>query len=336
MLTLNPLISVIIVNYNGAGVLRQCLRSVYRQTYRPIEVIVVDNNSSDESVQIVEQEFTEARLVQSRRNLGFAEGNNRGVDESKGEYILLLNNDTEVEDNWIEGLLQMMQDNRVAVVTSRVITDGVPEKFYEQNGTINYLGYNIMRHFPDLSEIFFAGGASLMFRKSVVGLPFLDEFFLYHEDVYLSWRMKLKGYSVKMAQSSVVRHRGSVTTKQQKNELVTFYQERNRILNTLLFFETTTLMVLMPYMVVDAMAKLFLSLVGGRKSFTGIVRAYLWPVVNMRWVGAERARVQGERLVPDSEILRCMSFKVIDSDRSFARILNAASHRYARITGLAR
>lgn len=336
MFTLNPLISVIIVNYNGAGVLRQCLRSVYRQTYRPIEVIVVDNNSSDESVPIVEQEFMDVQLVQSPRNLGFAEGNNRGVEETKGEYVLLLNNDTEVENNWIEGLLQMMEDSRVAVVTSRVITDGVPDKFYELNGTLNYLGYNIMRHFPDLSEIFFAGGASLMFRKSLVGVPFPDEFFLYHEDVYLSWRMRLKGYSVKMAQTSIVRHRGSVTTKQQRNELVTFYQERNRLLNALLFYEPTTLFVLTPYMVGDAIAKLFLSIVGGRKSIMGIVRAYLWPAVNMRWVSAERARVQAERHVPDSEILRCMSFKVIDSDRSLARIVNAVSYQYARLTGLAR
>lgn len=262
--TVHPTVSIVIVHYNGEALLDACLASVEAQPYRPLEVILVDNGSSDGSVAMAGRKYPDVRVIAAGKNLGFAEGNNRGVAAATGEYVVLLNNDTEVTAEWIPGLLEFLQDPLVALVTSKVVTDNVPDRFYTMNGSLNPLGYNIMRVFTDLSRIFFAGGASLMFRRSEIPQPFLPEYFLYHEDVFLSWRMRLRGRDVRMAQRSVVHHRGSATTRTQASSFVTFYQERNKLLNPLLLFSADTLIRLAPLMIAESMAKLLVGLLTGR------------------------------------------------------------------------
>jgi len=329
------LVSVIIVNFNGAAVIAQCLRSVYDQPYRPMEVIVVDNASSDGSAAMVADAYPDVRLLINSSNLGFATGNNQGVKAAKGEYVVLLNNDTVVGRQWLMPLVDMLDRPGVAAVTSRVVTENVPAALYERNGTINYLGYNIMREFSDLSEVFFAGGASLMFRREDVGIPFLDEYFLYHEDVFLSWKLRLLGKKVAMAQESVVHHRGSVSTRRQPPRVVTFFQERNRLLNALLFYETRTLLLLLPYVLADGVAKVVLALVSGRKSLVGILRGYGWMLRHAGWIRHTRTALQNSRRVADHEVMKMMSCRVADSHSGPANALNRISRGYARIVGLA-
>jgi hypothetical protein len=330
-----PLVSVVIVNWNGGALLEACLRSVFAQPYRPMEVILVDNGSTDGSAAAAAALRPEIRLLPLGTNAGFAEGCNRGTAAACGEYVVLLNNDTEVEEGWIPGLLEHATDPAVGAVTSRVVTDGHPASWYEMNGSVNYLGYNIMRVFSDLSMVFFGGGASLMFHRERTGTPFPAEYFLYHEDVHLSWRLRLAGREIRLAQNSGVRHRGSAGTQRQPGRLVTFYQERNRLLNTLVFFGPWTLMRLLPYLVADALAKTLLAVAAGRKSLRGILEAYLWIGSHAGWLRRERARMQALRRVPDREVLALMSSRIVDSDSGAARVVNALSAAYARLTGLA-
>jgi len=329
-----PLVSIVIVNFNGAQVLRDCLTSVYAQSYRPIEVIVVDNASVDGSVEIVRSEFPDARLVINSKNEGFAGGSNRGVSVATGEYIALLNNDAVVDKSWLATLFGTLQGSTACILASKVITDGVPYAFYEMNGTLNYLGYNIPRKFSDLSKIFYASGASLLYRRLGNEYPFLDEFFLYHEDVFFCWRHRLRGGSVSMLQESVVHHRGSVSTKRQSTSFITFYQERNRLLNCLLLYERTTLVALLPYIVLDMLGKILLSVLGRRKSLKGIMRGYVWIAAHIAWLREERGKIQAERTVPDKEIMRLMTADVVGSNSSLAGFVNQLSRTYARIAGL--
>lgn len=328
------LVSVVIVHYNGAALLEACLASIQRQEDRPLEVIVVDNGSTDDSLPLVRSRYPDVRVLEQRRNLGFAEGNNAGVKAARGKYVVLLNNDTEVTPGWIGGLIGQLADPNVAVVTSRVVTDGVPEKFYAMNGSLNPLGYNMMRVFTDLSQVFFAGGASLMFRREEIPQPFLPEYFLYHEDVYLSWRMRLMGRSVRMAQSSVVYHRGSQTTRKHASGIVTFYQERNKLLNALLFYQTSTLVRLLPLFCADAAAKLAASLIVRRKSFRGIMKAYGWCLTHLSWITTQRREHQKGRAVPDTSILASMSSRLLEGDGVAARLINASARGFLRMVGL--
>jgi GT2 family glycosyltransferase len=331
---MNEPVSIIILNYNGASVIADCLKSVLAQPYRPIEVLVVDNASTDGSEEIARSFGPDVTVVRLDKNLGYAGGNNRGVERAQHDLVLLLNNDTVVEAGWIPTLLKKLNEPGVGAVTSRVVTDGVPDRFYSMNGSINFLGYNIMRVFTDLSDIFFAGGASVMFRMSVVGIPFPDEYFLYQEDVHLSWKLRLAGKKVKMAQESVVRHRGSETTRRQRSAFVTFYQERNRLLNLLLFYRCSTLLRLLPYIVADALAKFLLSITGNGKSLPGLFRAYWWVLTHGGWIATRRRENQSVRLVEDREILTLMSYKVIDGENVAARCANGVSRLYARMMGL--
>lgn len=330
----NELISIIIVNYNGESLLSDCLLSIEQQEYKEIEIVLVDNASKDNSVELVKTKFPNVNIVQSPKNLGFAGGNNLGLQSAKGKYIVLLNNDTVVDKKWITELVKALNENDAGVVTSKVITEDVPKEFYEMNGSINYLGYNIMRVFSELSTIFFAGGASLIMRRGDSKTIFPDEYFIYQEDVFLSWKMRLQNKKVLMSQRSIVHHKGSVTTKTQLSSFSTFYQERNRILNVILFYETKTLIKIFPYFIFDFIAKILLSIFIQRKSFVGIIRSYLWICMNIPWIRKQRIELQRERKVNDSAILKYISYKIIDSENMFSKVLNQCSKLYSDIVGL--
>jgi GT2 family glycosyltransferase len=332
----SPLVSVVIVNYNGAEMLRECLKSVFSQSYRSIEVIVVDNDSKDNSIEVTHREFPEVQIIQCEKNLGFAEGNNVGVRAASGEFVVLLNNDATVGDKWLIGLLDAFGHENVAIVTSKVITEGIPSEFYEMNGSINFLGYNIMRQFGDLSKVFYAGGTSMMFKKSIVQEPFLNEYFLYHEDVYSSWRIRLQGYDIRMAPLSLVHHRGNATTKRQTSTLITFYQERNRIINLLLLYQVSTLMKLIPFFVFDVLVKLVNAALSNSRSLPGTLKAYWWLLTNIQWISKQRSKEQETRTIADQDILKLMSSNIIDEARApkIPRILNVCARFYARLVGL--
>jgi len=101
-----PQVSVIVVNYNGKLFLKKCISSLSSQSYPDIEIIFVDNGSSDGSTEYVRKEFPSVKIIESKKNLGFAKGNNIGIQEARGEFIATLNNDTEVTSQWLEELVR--------------------------------------------------------------------------------------------------------------------------------------------------------------------------------------------------------------------------------------
>ena len=329
-----PLVSVVIVSYNGLPLLQQCLASIDAQTCPQTEVIVVDNASTDGTAAWLRRERPAVRLVESPVNSGFAGGNNLGVRAARGEYVCLLNNDTTVEPDWLLRLVERARASGAALLASKVLTDGVPAEHYAMNGTLNYLGYNIMRVFADPARIFYASAASLLFRRGTVGEPFPEEYFLYAEDVHLSMRMRLAGRSVEMVPASVVHHRGSATVRRQVPAFVTYHRERNRLLNTLVFFSPWTILRLLPYLAADAAAKIIRALAEGGTSAGAVLRAYLWVAGHPGWVLDERRRLQAARAGPDRELLRLMSAHVLEGEGIAPRAVNALSRAYARLAGL--
>lgn len=333
-MTEQTLVSVVIVNYNGRELLRDCLPSVIAQTHRQFEIIVVDNGSTDGSAAMLRDEFPAVRLLDQRANIGYAAANNRGVEAARGAYVALLNNDTVVDPHWLSALLEGMEKRGLDITASLVITEGVPPKYYQRNGTLNYLGYNVMEVFSDPTQIFYASGAALLFRRALVDLPFPDEYFLYHEDVFFSWKSRLIGKKIGMVPDSVVRHRGSATVKRQASSLITQYQVRNRLLNMLLLYELSTLVRLLPYLVFDVMALFFKASFGRRFSLPGVIRALWWLLVHPGWIRTYRNSCQRPRTVTDRQIMQWMSSDVVQGGTG--RALNRLSRGYAKLVGLAR
>jgi hypothetical protein len=132
-----------------------------------------------------------------------------------------------------------------------------------------------------------------------------------------------------------VHHRGSATTKTQASAFVTFYQERNKLLNALLLFSASTLLRLAPLLVLEGIAKLLSGGLTGRKSPAGILRGYAWIITHRTWVLSRRKELQSSRTVPDREILRWMSGRVLGGDGAAARMVNGCIRVYWRLTGLA-
>lgn len=335
-------ISIIILNYNGKKFLGDCIKSVLMQSYSDFEIIFVDNGSTDGSIDFVKSNFNDTRLkcYSTGENIGFAGGNNYGLKYAEGEYIVLLNNDTVADKNWLKNLFEVISKNKNSgAVQSLVITEGIPLKYYEINGTLNLFGHNIMEVFPigedGIGNIFQVTGCSLITRKKMIeeiGGLFLDEYFMYAEDSYFSFKLKFAGFDILHNSNSVVHHKGNATSKDFKNSLVTFYQERNRILNFLLFFSNKFLLKYFPLLLFNLKIKLIYSILTGKYSFYGILKAYLWFIKNIKWIKLQRKETAKYKKVNEEEIIKLLSCKMSNGNNLFDKLLNFTSLLYCKIT----
>jgi len=329
-----PFCSVIIVNYNGKHLLRDCLTAVCNQSYGLFEVIVVDNGSTDGSCAYVQSAFPGVTLVKAQLNKGFAGGNNEGYRHARGELIVLLNNDTIVADGWLTGLVDAVTPDSVAVAGSFIVTDGIPDRYHEKNGSLNFLGHNIMRKFERPENTFFAGGASLIYKRAILGMPFDEEYFLYIEDVYLSMRARFMGWGVVQSPASRVRHLGRETTRTQRPSRMTMYQERNRLLTMILFFSVRTSIKLVPLYLLNAIAKTAASLLSHRYSITGLLRAYGWLVFHPRLIARKRRAIRDTIRVPESDVTSWMTSDLTNGEGIPGRWINRIARTYFRLSGI--
>lgn len=235
-----PLASVIIVNWNGKDYLRTCLDSLKVQSYPNFEVIVVDNGSSDGSAEFLRQYYsTFVTLITNRENAGFSGGNNIGIGEAKGRYILLLNNDTEAAPGWIENLVRAAEmDIKIGMCASKVYS------FYERN-VIDTAGHLIYRdglnrgrgrleedvgQYDIMEEVFFPSGCAALYRKEMldeIGL-FDKTFFSYGDDTDIGLRGRLAGWNCLYVPTAIVYHRYSGSTSAYSPQKA-FWVERNRV-----------------------------------------------------------------------------------------------------------
>ena len=217
-----PKVSVIILNWNGRELLEDCLPSVLAQSFQDYEVILVDNGSSDGSAEWVAATYPEVRLLRLSSNLGFCGGNNAGVRVARGEHILLLNNDTVVEADWLEPLYAAMtSDARIAACDSKVLYFSARRTIWSAGsdytiaGTANWRAHGLQDDAvaPHPQEVFAAGACSAIYRRSVwEEIGGLDEtFFAGYEDVDWSFRARLRGYRILNVPASRVYHKVSAT-----------------------------------------------------------------------------------------------------------------------------
>lgn len=330
---MNEAVSIIILNYNGRQYLHDCLNSVLKQSYSNFELILFDNNSADDSISFVKNNFADSRLkvISSEKNLGFAGGNNEALKHCANDIIVLLNNDTIVEPAWLENLAAAVKDGNT-VASSFVITEGIPEKYYETNGSVSYLMYNIMNIFPGIENEFYPNGCSVIFRKSETGVPFDKDYFFYGEDVYLGLKARFKGMKIKFVKSSIVHHKGtgSITA----NSFRTFCQERNRFLNLYLFFSFGFILRMLPYIIFNHTLKTLLSIFSKNHSTTGLLKAYFWFYFNIPTILRKRKELETVKQVNEKEIIMHISCKIVNDDSPLALILNPLSYLYSRFTGI--
>jgi GT2 family glycosyltransferase len=304
-----PLVSIVIVTWNGLQYLDACLGAVAAQVGVSTETILVDNMSTDGSVAYVRERFPWVRVVALSENRGFAGGNNAGVREARGHFIALLNNDAVPEPRWLQALLGGVdEETRFALVTSRIVYMHDPELIDSAGDGMLTSGGAFKRHHGasvevarESGEVFgVCGAACLMPRRVYDELGGFDEdFFVSHEDVDLSYRARLLGYRCRYVADAVVRHHGSVTIGRVSGFAI-FHGQRNLewlyMKNTPMPLLLTTLPGHMIYM---AAAGVHFARTGALGPF---IRGKLAAMAGMPLVLRKRWRVQRTRRVNASAL----------------------------------
>jgi len=330
--TREPLVSVIVVNYNGKGFLDRCLSSLLLTDYSNFEVILVDNGSSDGSADFVKDRFghdPRLKTIRNTVNLGFAEANNIGIRRTHGKYVALLNNDTLVDKRWLSELTKAMEnDVSIAAAQSKLLLMDQPTRYDCAGGFMDYSGvvYARGRFAPDkgqyekAEEIFTCIGAAMIVRREVlrkVGL-FDSTYFFYYEEIDLCWRIRLAGYKVVYVPSSVVYHKGGGSVPKGTSQQI-FFQvyllNRNSITTLLKNYDIQNIFAhLMPWLLLEVRITVSAGLRGYRRSnvlyFLASSKAILWNLENLRSIWKKRLYVQKNvRRVRDSEVMRMMTLK---------------------------
>ena len=311
----NPITSVIIVNFNGKLDLEECLPSVLRQNYSNFEVILVDNNSSDDSVGFVRKKYPSVKIIQNNKNYGYTKGNNIGIQATSGKYIIVLNPDTVVEENWLSELVRVMEENpRAGACQSKILLYDQPDKINSDGNQVNFLGFawagnhkNNDLHEDEIKNVAYPSGCSMIIRRSTldeVGL-FDEDLFMYHDDLDLGIRMRLLGYNTMCNPKSVVYHKYSFMV----NKYKFYFLERNRWVFLIKIYEKRTLFGLLPALLFMECGLFAASIKYGRPYEK--ISSYKYLFRNLGLIKAKRAIIQKGRKMGDQELLKIMS-PVID------------------------
>ena len=238
--------AVVILNYNGAGMLRRFLPSVIKYSSEA-SIYGADNGSSDESCDVVRNEFPAVKLMVLDHNYGFAEGYNRALAQVDEEYAVLLNSDVEVTRGWLSPMTQFLDSNPEVAACQPKLLSFKQKDFFEYAGAaggfIDKWGYTFCRgrifntverdsgQYDDTTDVFWATGAALMIRNEVYknngGLD--GRFFAHMEEIDLCWRLRSRGYRIACVPQSHVYHVGGATLKKE-NPQKTYLNFRNNLL----------------------------------------------------------------------------------------------------------
>ena len=312
----NPLVSVIVLNYNAGELLLNCIESIKKSAYKNLEIIVVDNISTDKSQKICKEKYPDIKLIQNNENFGYCEGNNIGIREAKGDYIIILNPDTIVESSWIEELISAYNKFGDGLYQPKFFS--LDEKLVLQStgNMLHIFGFGFARDKGKISDekieaiekINYASGTCLFTSKAVldkVGLldPFL---FLYHDDLDLGWRAAQIGIDSFYVPKSIIYHAESYALKWSAKKF--YWLERNRKYCLLIHYskETYAKMRLSLFLVDLCVWLFYLS-----KGFLGAkIRAELDIFRNRKAIKIRHKQLEKIKTISDKELIKNFPDKI--------------------------
>ena len=312
---MNKLISIIIVSWNGKKWLKKCFDSLSKQTYKNFEIIFVDNGSIDDSIKFVKKNYPKTIIIQSKINLGFAGGNNLGFKHTKGEYVLLLNNDILATKDYLKNLVEAFEKiPKLGSVQSKMILMNEPDKldvcgtYWTDSSFLYHYGVGKNQSEKKYNRVmpFFSNkGASMMVKRGVIDkVGFLDnDFWSYYEETDLCNRIWLAGYECWYYPKAVMYHAVGGTTVTFSNSFIQFHNFKNKLLSFLKNFEFATLVKIIPtFLFLNILLSIFWLFQGKIKHFFALYQAFWWNIVHFRKTLEKRRVVQGFRIKKDKEI----------------------------------
>jgi GT2 family glycosyltransferase len=306
----NPLISIIILNYNAGQLLLNCVESVFKSKYENLEVIVVDNASSDKSHITCKEKFNKIHLINNEKNLGYCEGNNVGIRNAKGEFVVILNPDTEVDPSWLNELLIGYIKTGEGLYQPKILSLYEKNVLQSTGNMLHLFGFGFAREKglkdseqrKEIEKINYASGTCLFTSSSVLNkIGLLDPFlFLYHDDLDLGWRAAQLGIKSYFVPSSKIYHAESYTLKWSAKKF--FWLERNRRYCLLTHYSKETYRKMLPSLIlVDILVWLFYFY----KGFLGSkIKAELDILQNREHIVKRYKELESKKLVSDVELIK--------------------------------
>ena len=314
----NPLVSIIILNYNAGKLIEECVESIYQSNYKNYEIIIVDNNSKDNSHVECKEKFPLINLIENKKNLGYCEGNNVGIRKSKGEFIIILNPDTIVDPNWINELILGFRKCGDGIYQPKFLTIDDKSIIQSTGNMIQLFGFGYSRNkgdqdtneYNNIENINYASGTCLFTSKEIfTQLDLFDSFlFAYHDDLDLCWRASMQGIQSYYVPNSIVFH-PSEGFSFKWSDFKFFLLERNRLYCLFTHYSHNTILKFLPSLILVDFAVSFFYLKSGL--FKQKLRASLDILKNINKINSRYNEIQKKRTVDDKTIISNFKNEVI-------------------------
>ncbi|MFC1625813.1 glycosyltransferase family 2 protein [Patescibacteria group bacterium] len=320
-----PFVSIIMANWNGGDVYRKCLKSLSKIMYPNWELVVVDNGSSDGTTSISLEAIYKpkhSKLIKNKVNVGFAPANNQGYKISKGKYILLLNNDTLVDPNFLNVMVEKMEgDDGLGVLQPKIRVMDNPKlldnagSFLTRIGFLHHWGFmkKDSKEFDKEREVFTTKGACMLIRRKIIeklGL-FDSDFMSYFEESDFCWRVWLTGSRVIYYPKTHIFHKVGYTIKRLDVGNLNWHYYKNRICSLIKNLGKENLIIVLPaHVIVSFGISLAFLIKGQTKNSLIIWKAFWWNLVNIKKTLRKRRKVQKIRTVSDRFIFDNLSVAI--------------------------
>ena len=314
----SPLVSVIIVNWNGRSFLERNLQALVNQTFRDFETIIIDNGSTDNAVDGLELRWPEVRVKRLARNVGFAAANNLGIEISRGYWIALLNNDAFPQTDWLETLVKAVTDHReYSFFASCLLSARQANQIDGLGDAYHYSGYAWRRgHGRPLPkqlltpvEVFGPCAAGAFYRREdLLAVGGFDElFFCYHEDVDLAFRLRLQGHRCLLIPEAVVEHVGSGSQGAASN-FVRYHSHRNLVWTFVKNMPGFLFLLFLPAHLLLNLGTLFYFFLVGQGMVIWRSKRDAFRALGRVW--KQRRTIQKKRCIPVRQFLKVLDLRL--------------------------
>jgi len=314
---IEPLISIIILNYNAGDLLLDCIDSIQKSSYTNFEIILVDNDSKDNSHKICKAKFSNIILIENSENLGFCEGNNVGLRIAKGKFIVILNPDTIVDSKWLDELLKAYNENGEGIYQPKFLATSDHSLLLSTGNMIQIFGFGFSRSkgdvdekkYEELEKIDYASGTCLFTSKKILEkIGFFDPFlFAFHDDLELCWRAALIKIDSFYVPKSIVFHPIEGTSFKW-SPLKFKLMERNRKYCLLTLYDRRTLLKMIPGLFLVDIAVFFFYLTKGLVKMK--ISADFEIIKNLTIINQKYSQNQKMKIISDIELIQNLKNEV--------------------------
>lgn len=309
----NPILSIIIPNWNGINLLKTCLLSLQKQTFKNFEVAVVDNGSTDNSIEYIKKNYPKVKIIQLSRNMGFASAVNIGIKKTSSRYIILLNNDTEMDKNCVKYLAAAAENHsEVGMVAAKI------KNFYHRNiidnagDEVDIVGHSFTKGtgkkdgpaFNNPGYIFLVTGGGALFKREVfkkIGY-FDDSYFFYMEDVDFSLRVQLAGFKAWYEPKAVIYHI-RMATSSKNMAMVEPICFRNMTMNIIKDYPLSLILHNFNWFKIILVNLNTIKYLAGKGYLWGALKAEWYVLVNLKILLKKREEIQRLKIVSDQYII---------------------------------